>query len=166
MDKETLSNYGWIVICVLVIAVMVALATPFGNYVKSAVENTTQGMFDVEQKALVAGGLTIANQDFEGGSEPESPAEPEITTFEFSISGGGKHGEFNGDYTAENNMTWAGWINSEYNVDGFWIDEYNEISKIRFPSTYPDAEYMVFSFDPTDSISATNYYFEDMRVGG
>ena len=30
MDKETLSNYGWIVICVLVLAVMLALATPFG----------------------------------------------------------------------------------------------------------------------------------------
>ena len=30
MDKETLSNYGWIVICVLVLAVMIALATPFG----------------------------------------------------------------------------------------------------------------------------------------
>ena len=26
MDKETLSNYGWIVICVLVLAVMLALA--------------------------------------------------------------------------------------------------------------------------------------------
>ena len=44
MDKETLSNYGWITICVLVIAVMVALATPFGSYIKSAVENTTQGL--------------------------------------------------------------------------------------------------------------------------
>ena len=33
MDKETLSNYGWIVICVLVLAVMLALATPFGNFI-------------------------------------------------------------------------------------------------------------------------------------
>ena len=30
MDKETLSNYGWVVICVLVLVVMIALATPFG----------------------------------------------------------------------------------------------------------------------------------------
>ena len=72
MNKETLSNYGWIVICVLVISVMVALATPFGNYVKSAVENTTQGLFDVEQKALVAGGLTIAGQSFGGDSDSAS----------------------------------------------------------------------------------------------
>ena len=32
MDKETLSNYGWVVICVLVLVVMIALATPFGKY--------------------------------------------------------------------------------------------------------------------------------------
>ena len=41
MDKETLSNYGWIVITVLVLAVMLALATPFASYIKTAVENTT-----------------------------------------------------------------------------------------------------------------------------
>lgn len=41
MDKETLSNYGWIVITVLVLAVMIALATPFASYIKTAVENTT-----------------------------------------------------------------------------------------------------------------------------
>lgn len=29
MDRETLSNYGWIVICVLVLAVMIALAPVF-----------------------------------------------------------------------------------------------------------------------------------------
>jgi hypothetical protein len=33
MDKSTLSNYGWVVIVTLVLAVMLALATPFGEYV-------------------------------------------------------------------------------------------------------------------------------------
>mgnify|MGYP003321296673 CR=1 FL=1 len=37
MDKETLSNYGWIVICVIVLAVMIALATPFATAIKDAV---------------------------------------------------------------------------------------------------------------------------------
>ena len=37
MDKETLSNYGWIVICVLVLAVMLALATPFGKFISNAI---------------------------------------------------------------------------------------------------------------------------------
>ncbi len=66
MDKETLSNYGWIVICVLVLAVMIALATPFGNYIKDAVWSTTQGLFDVNQNALEAAGIIVTPQ-----SEPE-----------------------------------------------------------------------------------------------
>jgi surface protein len=33
MDKSTLSNYGWVVVVTLVLAVMLALATPFGEYV-------------------------------------------------------------------------------------------------------------------------------------
>ena len=55
MDKETLSNYGWVVICVLVLVVMIALATPFGKFIANAVKNTTQGMFDVSKKALDVG---------------------------------------------------------------------------------------------------------------
>lgn len=64
MDKETLSNYGWIVICVLVMAVMIALAGPFGNFVAEAVKSTTQGLFDVNQGALDAAGIQIADNDF------------------------------------------------------------------------------------------------------
>ena len=70
MDKETLSNYGWIVICVLVLAVMLALATPFGTFVADAVKSTTQGLFDVNQNALNSTGLiNIDGQTFgEGGN--------------------------------------------------------------------------------------------------
>lgn len=52
MDKETLSNYGWITICVLVLAVMIALATPFGSYVKSGVENTATGLVETSNKGI------------------------------------------------------------------------------------------------------------------
>ena len=62
MDKETLSNYGWIVICVLVLAVMIALATPFGRFIEQAVQNTAQGLFDVNQNALDVAGINIGNQ--------------------------------------------------------------------------------------------------------
>lgn len=66
MDKETLSNYGWIVICVLVLAVMIALATPFGTFVADAVKSTTQGLFDVNQSALNSTGLiNIDRQEFD-----------------------------------------------------------------------------------------------------
>ena len=70
MDKETLSNYGWIVICVMVLAVMIALATPFGSFISVAIKNTTSGLFDVEQRALTSTGLiTIPDQNFDGDEE-------------------------------------------------------------------------------------------------
>ena len=59
MDKETLSNYGWIVILVLILAVMLALATPFGTFVADAVKATTAGFFSVNQNALGAAGINI-----------------------------------------------------------------------------------------------------------
>ena len=52
MDKETLSNYGWIVICVLVLAVMIALATPFGNFISDAIWSTANGLFSTNNNAL------------------------------------------------------------------------------------------------------------------
>ncbi len=55
MDKETLSNYGWVVICVLVLVVMIALATPFGKYIAEAVKSTTQSLFTVSMNALNVG---------------------------------------------------------------------------------------------------------------
>ncbi len=65
MDKQTLSNYGWIVIAVLVLAVMIALATPFGLFVTDAIKSTTAGLFDVNQSALGAAGINISNNEFD-----------------------------------------------------------------------------------------------------
>ena len=61
MDKETLSNYGWVVICVLVLVVMIALATPFGKYIAEAVKNTTSSLFDVSKNAMDVGLKQAAN---------------------------------------------------------------------------------------------------------
>lgn len=55
MDKETLSNYGWIVICVLVLAVMLALATPFGTFVADGFKATYTGLFQTGDNALDMG---------------------------------------------------------------------------------------------------------------
>ncbi len=71
MDKNTLSNYGWIVIAVLVLSVMIALATPFGEYIKAGVESTTAGLFDTSEKALNVVGMSAKEQPknlFEGYS--------------------------------------------------------------------------------------------------
>ena len=95
MDKQTLSNYGWIVIAILVLVVMIALATPFGTYISDAVKSTTQGLFDVNQKAGAIVGLELPDQEFDksdmnqgagdSGNEEETPAGPE--TQEYKLSG-------------------------------------------------------------------------------
>ena len=52
MDKETLSQYGWVVICVIVLAIMITLATPFGNEIKEAVVAAVQKLMDTASSAL------------------------------------------------------------------------------------------------------------------
>lgn len=65
MDKETLSNYGWIVVLVLVLAVMLALATPFGSFIAGAIKSTTAGLFNVNQAALGSAGIDVNDMVFE-----------------------------------------------------------------------------------------------------
>lgn len=74
MDKETLSNYGWIVILMLILAVMIALATPFGNFIAGAIKSTTAGFFSVNQNAMNAGGITILGQHFDDTSTDDTVA--------------------------------------------------------------------------------------------
>ena len=95
MDKETLSNYGWIVIAVLVLVVMIALATPFGSFVSEAVQSTTKGLFDVNKSALDSTGLiNIDNQEFDvpdmnhgAGENGGTPVEPEEPATQSKLSG-------------------------------------------------------------------------------
>lgn len=86
MDKETLSHYGWIVILVLILAVLLALASPFGNFIAGAIKATTAGLFSVNQNALNAGGIIIPGQEF--------PSEPAVCAIEghYKGDGRGEHG--------------------------------------------------------------------------
>ncbi len=68
MDKNTLSNYGWIVIAVLVLSVMIALATPFGEYIKAGVESTTAGLFETSEKAMNVVGMSAASSPDHNGT--------------------------------------------------------------------------------------------------
>ena len=65
MDKETLSNYGWIVVCVMVLAVLLALASPFGTFIAGAIKSTTAGLFSVNQAALGSAGIDVNDMVFE-----------------------------------------------------------------------------------------------------
>ena len=74
MDKNTLSNYGWIVIAVLVLSVMIALATPFGEYIKAGVESTTAGLFDTSEKAMNVVGMSAGDGGFGSSIPTKDPA--------------------------------------------------------------------------------------------
>lgn len=52
MNRETLSNYGWIVICVLFLAVMIALAPVFADAIKTAVTNAYESLIDKGSEAI------------------------------------------------------------------------------------------------------------------
>ena len=52
MDKSTLSNYGWLVVVTLALAIMLALATPFGTYVGDAVVSVANGYTKASDKAI------------------------------------------------------------------------------------------------------------------
>ena len=52
MDKETLSHYGWIVILVLVLAVLLALASPLGMFVADGFKATYAGFDMVGTSAM------------------------------------------------------------------------------------------------------------------
>ena len=52
MDKETFSSYGWIVITVIVIAIMIAFATPFGKYVVEGVQEVLGKFADTASTAV------------------------------------------------------------------------------------------------------------------
>lgn len=76
MDKETLSHYGWVVILVLILSVMLALATPFGTFVADGIKSTTAGFFSVNQNAMGAIGTSIGDLVFD---TCEHEYEPDVT---------------------------------------------------------------------------------------
>jgi uncharacterized repeat protein (TIGR02543 family) len=41
MDKETLSNYGWILVAVLIGSIMLTMATPLGNFIFANIQAAT-----------------------------------------------------------------------------------------------------------------------------
>lgn len=62
-------------------------------------------------------------------------------------------------YNAVEGMTWEEWVNSEYNVDGFYILD-DGVYYAVIASWHPNIPYENFVKDviPTDVISHTDYY--------
>ena len=65
MDKHTLSSYGWIVVLVLILSVLLALCTPFGSFIADGIKAFTGGFISTNNEAL-----DVVNPD---DSNPQPP---------------------------------------------------------------------------------------------
>ena len=65
MDKSTLSNYGWIVIVTLVLAVMLALATPFGTFVGKGASNVIKTFVQSSDNAVDEDNIDTQSEDWD-----------------------------------------------------------------------------------------------------
>ena len=52
MDKETFSNYGWIVITVIVLGIMIAFAPVFGEFIMNGVQDLLDSFKATASSAL------------------------------------------------------------------------------------------------------------------
>ncbi len=79
MDKNTLSHYGWIVVLILILSVLLALATPLGLFIARGFEATYVGISMGDYDEL---GNVIEDMGGNGNhtAEPIDPTEPEIDT--------------------------------------------------------------------------------------
>ena len=129
MDKQTLSNYGWVVVLVLILSVLLALATPFGTFVADAIKSTSTSLFDVQWSALDAIGVKADKVTFDP-SNPPIPFDPTDKS-EITITINDK------DYVGYKEMTWHDWLNSQFNIDAFhpyssiitWTEDGSSVEK-------------------------------------
>ena len=66
MDKQTLSNYGWVVIVVIILVILMGLASPFGNYIAKGTTNILKS-FSNNANIVVD---SSAFDEVAGGSSP------------------------------------------------------------------------------------------------
>jgi predicted RNA-binding Zn-ribbon protein involved in translation (DUF1610 family) len=76
MDKETLSNYGWIIICILILVVLMALAGPFGNFIAEGVKATTVGFCQTSEKALEVSEVHVSKSKWQVSPDESRESEP------------------------------------------------------------------------------------------
>ena len=52
MEKHTLSHYGWVVILILILCLLISLATPFGTFVKESALKATRSFVNLTYNTL------------------------------------------------------------------------------------------------------------------
>lgn len=129
MDKETLSHYGWIVVLVLIISVMLALASPLGMFIADGFKASYNGFFDVNSNAMDIAGIVTGGPSADPALNP-SGIVPEGGEYIDADGNRYKPGEkmpeevkmgdayYYGDYIYRYNQTWystgsSGYSNNE-----------------------------------------------------
>lgn len=74
MDKQTLSNYGWLVIVTLILAVMLAIATPFGNFVGDGVVSVANGLVGTSNNATDKDNIDTLGSKWGNKLDPLNPS--------------------------------------------------------------------------------------------
>ncbi len=173
MDKNTLSNYGWIVIAVLVLSVMIALATPFGKYIENGVRSTTAGLFDTSEKAMNVVGMSgkdnslnpaLNHKDVlpkgakyngggikltEGDEFPETIADWATYTY--------------GDYSYSYHPDWGGWnpkvIDKTKTEYGEILESIGGIPIVALYNTFMDCSNLIIAPDIPRSVKSMTQTF-------
>lgn len=52
MEKHTLSHYGWIVILIVILSLLISMATPFGTYIKESALSSTRSFINLTYNTL------------------------------------------------------------------------------------------------------------------
>lgn len=52
MEKNTISQYGWIVCIILILALLMGMAAPFASYIKAAVMDSTNAVIEKGNEAI------------------------------------------------------------------------------------------------------------------
>ena len=133
MDKQTLSNYGWLTIVTLILAVMLALATPFGTYVGDAVVSVANGFVGASDAAIDEDNIATNEDKWDSKFDYSGFKEDELVVFTI-LNNEAK------EFRAEKGMTWGEWIESEYNIDGYEVgivgfEGLGDIEVITMPDT-------------------------------
>lgn len=91
MDKETISHYGWIIVCLMLGLCMVLMSTPLGNYIFNNVKFTTINQIK-----------TITHQDSFDNSANKPAKKYSIT---YNLNGGAWEGTYIEEYTPGKEIT-------------------------------------------------------------
>jgi uncharacterized repeat protein (TIGR02543 family) len=142
MDKESLTNYGWIIVVAMVGVVMLSMVTPLGHYIVDSLKTTT-----------------IENIEDSSFKENENATETVTTNNKKTISYNLDGGEFSGGYisayvpgtevtlpinVAKDNYDFGGWYsNSSYSGNSIATIESNQSTNLTFYAKWIPKKFIV-----------------------